>query len=111
MPYRANIFTNGGYYHIYNRGLEKHSIFNSKKDYQTFLDFINQYLSPPPKDMGTRTVTINQKKVELPIIPHKNYHRHITLLCYCLMPNHFHLLIKQQDNYSLATFMKSLSLR
>lgn len=100
-----------GLYHVYNRGVEKRSIFNNKKDYQVFLNLFKEHLSPPPKYMGTRTVTMNQRQVELPVIPRSNFYEKITLLCYCLMPNHFHLLIKQHDDDSLGRYMKSIGLR
>jgi len=99
------------YYHVYNRGIDKRTIFTSNKDHQVFLGSLKEYLSPPPKKFGTRTVTINQKQVELPRIPRQNYHQQISLLCYCLMPNHYHLLVKQHQANSLALFMKSLSVR
>ncbi|MBI2010298.1 MAG: transposase [Candidatus Chisholmbacteria bacterium] len=41
----------------------------------------------------------------------KNYHEKIKLLAYCLMPNHFHLLIQQTDSEVIAEFMQSLTTR
>ena len=41
----------------------------------------------------------------------KNYNTGVELIAYCLMPNHFHLLIKQIDDNSLKNFMKSLTVK
>jgi len=41
----------------------------------------------------------------------KNYLNKIELLAYCLMPNHFHLLIKQRDEISMRSFMSSIITR
>lgn len=41
----------------------------------------------------------------------KNYHGQIELLAYCLMPNHFHFLVKQTTDRAIAEFMQSLILK
>lgn len=68
------------YYHIYNRGVEKRKIFIDDKDYVVFLGLLKRYLSKENgKDQyGRDGVT---------------FYEEIELLAYCLMPNHFHLLI------------------
>lgn len=82
MPFRKVKFLNNYYYHIYNRGSEKRIIFSTNRDYQNFLKRI--------KD--------NIKKFN------------IEMLCYCLMPNHFHFLLKQITNSSVINFMNSIQL-
>lgn len=58
-------FLEGSFYHIYNRGNNKQLIFFEERNYMFFLNKIEQY-----------------------VVPHAN------LLAWCLMPNHFHLLIQ-----------------
>ena len=41
----------------------------------------------------------------------KNFHDSIELHAYCLMPNHFHLLLKQHETYAIKTFMQSILTR
>ena len=36
-----------GYYHIYNRGVEKRKIFLDEQDYKVFLKYLKLYLDPP----------------------------------------------------------------
>lgn len=43
MPYRKIQFYTNGYYHIFNRGVEKRDIFLGDKDYQRFFDLIEYY--------------------------------------------------------------------
>lgn len=93
----------GAYYHIYNRGVEKRTIFQDDKDYKTFLSYLKFYLSDP----NLQGLSLQEK----PISPSKqprNYHTSIDLIAYCLMPNHFHFLIKQNDDSSMSNFMSSL---
>lgn len=62
-------FKEGGIYHIYNRGHSYKKIFLEEKNYHFFLNLIKKYLI-----------------------------QHVDVLAYCLLPNHFHLLIKIKEN-------------
>jgi putative transposase len=78
------------YYHIFNRGGFKQKIFLNKKDYTTFIDILRYYLRYPQLKPLSR---LTQKKLEKAKI--KSHHQPFSLLAYCLMPNHFHLLLRQ----------------
>lgn len=102
MPYRILPFVNGEYYHIYNRGLEKQNIFANNKDYSRFIQaiFYYQIQNPKPKFSTYRkikTFPINENK------------KIVDIICYCLMPNHFHLLIKQVKEGGISEFMRKIS--
>jgi len=92
----------GGYYHLYNRGVNKRLIFKDAKDYSTFLSYLQFYLSPPPPDLQGLSLKVSPSRK-----PH-NYHQEIELLSYCLMPNHFHLMLKQNSEYGISHFMSSV---
>lgn len=108
-------YLENGYYHIYNRGVNKRIIFKDRRDYQVFLSFLKSYLSPPPSPQQLQQAkqTFTLQGVSFKGIPRqlKNYHEEISLLAYCLMPNHFHLLIKQNSKNSIEKFMRSLATR
>lgn len=114
MPSRnlIKISIEDGYYHIYNRGVEKRIIFKDEQDHKVFLGYLKEYLSPPPKtEELLKSFTLQGTTFQG--VPHinKNYFRRINLLAYCLMPNHFHLLIKQIKKDSMEGFMRSLATR
>ncbi|MBI2798210.1 transposase [Candidatus Saccharibacteria bacterium] len=88
-------FVEGGYYHAYNRGVEKRNIFLDEMDYRVFISRIVQILSPVSPQAETS-------------IRLKNYVNEIELVAFCLMPNHFHLLIKQVNRTSMTAFMRTL---
>lgn len=94
-----------GYYHVYNRGVEKRTVFLVEKDYMVFLNNLKIYLTKPdePSLQGTTLKTLPRQR--------KNYNTGVELIAYCLMPNHFHILIKQIDDNSLKNFMKSLTVK
>lgn len=103
---RKNYLENG-YYHLYNRGVEKRIIFQDDQDYKVFLSYLKLYLEPPnpPKE---RLVNINNTIFATIERPLKNFNNEISLLAYCLMPNHFHLLVKQKSLKGIASFTQSL---
>ena len=106
------IYVENSYYHIYNRGVEKRTIFEDLQDYKVFLNYLKEYLSPPPnpEDFRKEVAFKGQTFKGLPRLV-KNYFKEIELVAFCLMPNHFHFLIKQITKYCLRGFMQSLLTR
>jgi putative transposase len=96
----------GGYYHIYNRGVEKREIFQDEADYKKFIAFLKLYLSNP--NLQGRTLKDENDHTIPPSRANNNFVQEIQLQAYCLMPNHFHLLIRQINERSMADFMHSL---
>ena len=100
MPIRKTIFANNYYYHIYNRGVEKRTIFEDEDDYKTFIEILVYYLTPdktkPPKVFSRK--------------PQVKISHSLSMLCYCLMPNHFHFLVKQKKNKGVVSLMHALGI-
>ncbi|OGD97391.1 hypothetical protein A3F02_01620 [Candidatus Curtissbacteria bacterium RIFCSPHIGHO2_12_FULL_38_9b] len=110
MPSKNSIkqYLENSYYHIYNRGVEKRVIFENDEDYKVFLSYLKIYLDPP-QSIEARTVSVNNNLYKTVRRPLNNYYGEIELVTYCLMPNHFHLLIWQNKNpKSIEYFMRSL---
>lgn len=105
MPAKHSIkeYDPDGYYHIYNRGVEKRTIFEDDQDYDVFLSNLRFYLSPPPLKGET------PKSIPYPSQQLKNHSNKVRLHAFCLMPNHFHLLLQQHDLDAMNFFMRSLS--
>ena len=105
MPARNSLkeYVKGGIYHIYNRGIDKRDIFLDERDYQTFLFFLKIYLLDK-EILETELQGTDTCKIE-----RNNFADEIKLLAYCLMPNHFHLMVKQNGEYSISRFMKCIA--
>ena len=105
-------FQEGAYYHIYNRGVDKRIIFLDEQDYKVFLNNLKIYLINK-EDKPINKIPFTLKGTTFQGVPHqlKDYHNKIELICYCLMPNHFHLLIKQSEQTVISEFMKSLTVK
>lgn len=96
-------FVTNHYYHIYNRGTEKRTIFQETKDYRRFLLNLSEFNTDGPVHLASQLVirkSFNEAK------PHKKL---VDILCYCLLPNHFHLLIKQLIDNGITQFMHKLN--
>ena len=102
MPSRIFPFANGYFYHIYNRGSEKRLIFGSKRDYQRFLKTIQYYQFLGPKPKFSHFSQFQTFKLD----PTKKI---VDIICYCLMPNHFHLLLKQLMDGGITEFVSKIS--
>lgn len=90
------VYIPDSYYHIYNRGLDKKTIFLDRQDYSVFLSLIKRYLdNEPAKDLKGR---------DYPWL-----HEDIELVAFCLMPNHFHLLVYQIKEDSAHQLLKNVS--
>ncbi|RJQ37005.1 hypothetical protein C4559_04760 [Candidatus Microgenomates bacterium] len=101
MPSRKVPFVNGECYHIFNRGVAKIPIFDNSRDYQHFIKTMIYYQIEGPKP---RFSICTLKGLEL------NHNKKIiNILGYCLMPNHFHLLIQQIRENGITEFMSKLS--
>lgn len=72
------------FYHVYNRGVEKRIIFFDDQDYAVFLAYLRRHL-------------IDSQELDSYGRPYV-YCNEVELLAYCLMPNHFHMLVHTKDN-------------
>lgn len=105
-------YVEGGYYHVYNRGVEKRTIFMDAQDYHVFLRYLKEAFDKPldPKASAVSVTLQGLSFQGIPRLP-KNFHKTVDLVAFCLMPNHFHLLLKQMDTRSLERCMRSLMTR
>lgn len=97
-------FVSGSFYHIYNRGVEKRKTYMDKWDHLRFLETLDFYrkLPVPMKLSDFRRGVIKLKKIE-------NQIELVRIYCYCLMPNHFHLLVQQISDGGISEFLRRVA--
>ncbi len=98
MPSRNILkeFGAGSYYHIYNRGVNKQQIFNDTDDYVVLLNIFKRHLGEKPQaDRLGREI--------------KHLRNDVSLLTYCLMPNHFHLFVLNKTERGIEELMRSVA--
>lgn len=101
MPYRVTPLVNDHFYHIYNRGTEKRLIFTNKRDYERFKETLYYYQFSGPKPRFSMKDRLKSNKFE-------NNPKIVEIICYCLMPNHFHLLIKQLRENGIKELLRNV---
>jgi putative transposase len=99
MSKRKEPFVPGEYYHLYNRGNSKQVIFRNKTDYHHFIKLL--YLVNSKENLIFRDL-------------YKDFNtgrsgdRLVYIGAYCLMPDHFHLIVTQPDKGNISKFMQKL---
>lgn len=118
MPARNSIkqYLSNGYYHIYNRGVEKRLTFIDSQDYTVFISYLKDYLTPKDEKylfarLSDPTIGYKERDKIIKLLRLSNFSDEITMLAYCLMPNHFHFFIKQRSSQSISKFMQSFTTR
>jgi len=104
-------FETGEYYHIYNRGVDKREIFSDKYDYIRFLESLKEFNDIEPvyslylKNMkdahfrGPASKSLEAGPLKNPLVE---------IIAYSLLPNHFHLLLKQKVENGISKFMHKI---
>lgn len=88
MPsrYRYKNYVPEAFYHLYNRGIEKREIFLDDRDYLTFLRMCRHSLTKES------------------LAPLK-----LDIITFCLMPNHYHFIVKQAGRREITRFVRSFA--
>lgn len=97
-------FVEGEYYHIYNRGVDKRTIFLNKNDYKRFILLL--HVLNTNENLKVRDLLRVNSFDELLAI--KNKTPLVAVGAYCLMPNHFHLLLTPLVKGGISKFMLKL---
>jgi len=93
MSTRKQTFAPGEFYHLYNRGTEKRKIFLDKQDYYKFLFLM--YICNTVKSLELRKIGEHFDREE----------QLVDIGAYCLMPNHFHILITEKTDGGISKYM------
>lgn len=97
---RKTPLVTGEFYHLFNRGVDKRTIFQDQVDLNRFFQSIQEFNTIEPigslfENSFNKNKTKGDKLVEI--------------IAYCLNPNHFHLLVQQEIDEGISEFMKRLS--
>lgn len=96
----------GEFYHVYNRGVERRTIFIDKNDYERFSVLLyvcnstSQIHASDHKEQGLTLRDLFSIKRECTLVD---------VGAWCLMPNHFHLLLKEKAPGGISLFMQKLT--
>jgi len=101
---RKSEFANGEFYHIYNRGVDKRQIVLDQTDADRFIESLEDFNSVEP--IGS----IYEHSFEKNSVLSKKSKKLVNLVCYCLNPNHYHLLLEQLVDGGIEKFLHRLGM-
>lgn len=104
---RVHPFVEGEVYHIYNRGAGKQNIFLEPGDYLRFQALL--YAANSTKHTRLSSLFADyarQKKPFIHVFGEERSDPLVQILAYCLMPNHFHLMVRLLSGEGIVTFMR-----
>jgi len=96
-------FTNNEYHHVFNRGVDKRIIFNTQEQQTYFLSRLRLLNTTDNRKYITNKRSRCKNKEIL-----GEGESLVSVVAYCLLPNHFHLLIKQNVDNGISQFMQRL---
>lgn len=106
MSIRPVPFLIGQDHHIYNRGVDKRVIFLDKQDYERFTALM--YVCNSKGSFRIRDF-LNTGKAWEDIFSAERDETLVDIVAYCLMPNHFHIFMKEKVEGGISMFMQKLS--
>lgn len=108
MPTRFTPLVTGQYYHIFNRGVNKQPIFQGLRDYNRALDILDFYSFNPKVRFSKFLLLSQEERSNFMNSLQRTNDKLVDIVCFCLMPNHFHLLLNQLKENGISKFMANL---
>lgn len=110
MPSKNTVkfYLENTYYHVYNRGVDGRIIFSDSQDYKVFLSLLKRYLLGEEEEITSEQNIVLKTHNEVQPRWRRDVAGKVKLAAYCLMPNHFHFLLKQLTRDGMTLFMRAL---
>lgn len=104
---RKEKFENENFYHIYNRGVDKRTIFSNERDYVRFVAALYLFNDSETRDYDLTAINLLNLR-GLASYTMRDRKPMIDIIHWCLMPNHFHLLLRQGVENGITNFMQKV---
>lgn len=101
MATRNFSFSIGEYYHLYNRGVDKRDIFLDDEDRERFMKLL--FVAN-----GTVPFVFRDLPIGLPYVVFERGDTLVAIGAYCLMTNHFHILVRETSEQGITKFLNKV---
>lgn len=107
---RKLTLANEQYYHVFNRAIDRQTIFNTKWEYKRALETLRyyRYINLPIRLSQFLNLQLEARDKIITELIARN-EKLVEIAAFCLMPNHFHLLLKQAQTSGISTFISNFS--
>ncbi len=106
---RKIVFSNGFHYHVFNRGVDKKEIFQDKREFARAIETLKYYQFSSQKIKLSRFLSLPEKDQSKYLAEIENQDKLIEIIAFCLMPNHFHFLLKQVQEGGISKFIANFT--
>ena len=109
MPYRKVLLVPDCYYHVFNRSVGRQPILHNLRDYQRLMQIIEFYAFDKPSLRFSHYNRLpTEAKTKYLANLKKESKKIVEIIGFCLMPNHFHFLVKEKEKGGIARFMRNI---
>lgn len=105
---RKDKLTTNYYYHIYNRSIAGFTIFNKKAEYKRMLQLISLYCLKNFSYSYSYFMNRTKKEQHKILKSIKLDEKIVSIISFCLMPTHIHLILKQNTDSGISIFMSKI---
>lgn len=102
---RKIVFANDYYYHVFNRGIDRRDVFTDKREFLRAQKTLKYYRFSSLKIKLSRFLKLTQEDRLKYFTRIETKNKLIEIIAYCLMPNHFHFLLKQLQEGGISKFL------
>ncbi len=95
-------------YHLYNRGVEKRKVFMDESDYFRFIHGLFEFNDTAPALNLYHKTEFNEVGLRKIEALRSQRHLLVEILSFCLMPNHYHLMVRSKKSSGITEFMRKL---
>ena len=97
-------FAHNEWYHCYTRGVDKRKTFQNERDYQRFLQLL--YLANNDKAIHRSDLKLTHKEIFAQV----RGKQLVSIAAFCLMPNHFHIVMSEAVDGGISRFMQKVGI-
>lgn len=106
---RKTILANGEIYHVFNRGVEKRQTFTNRKEFIRGIETLKYYRFKEAKPRFSHFLNLDIEAQLLALDRMGSSPKHVEILAYCFMPNHFHFLLRQSADRGISKFVANFT--
>lgn len=106
--YRKIVLADGQFYHVYNRGVERRTVFTNNWEFKRALNILKYYrFANLPIRFSYLLKLAEDERVKILQDLNRTNNKSVEIIAYCLMPNHFHFLLKQLQANGISRFVSN----
>lgn len=108
--FRKVVFANDQIYHVFNRGVDRRSVFLTNWEYSRVIETIKYYrFSDLPFRLSKLLNLPQAQRIKLLSDIQSDNEKLVEIISFCIMPNHFHLMLKQLKEGGISKFISNLT--